>query len=107
MDRLLRNVATSFHSELDERGAEQEALSGRPERLFCEPDVEPFRMALRRYASGDDIDPAAFYDVVEAIIFKGLGSGDKDDRKRSKRMVELLHCIEGEKRAEALRNPSV
>lgn len=60
-------------------------------RIFKE---KAFRVSLCRYASGEDVDVARFYDEVEALILVELSEG-KEKKDRYKRMVEVLTCVEG------------
>lgn len=58
--------------------------------------TQAFRRALRRYASGQDVDVAKFYEDVESLVCAGLGGEDVYD-VRYPRMVDVLRCVEGER----------
>lgn len=63
--------------------------------------TQAFRRALRRYASGQDVDVAKFYQDVESLICAGLDEEDDVYDVRYPRMVDVLRCVEGE-RSDAL-----
>lgn len=97
MDHFMYNVALGFDFNVEKYDTQEEAQSaGHADGVAWKPEVEAFFMALRRYASGYDIEVATFYDSVESVVFAGLGKCKEDDQKRSQRMENLLHCVEGE-----------
>ena len=57
--------------------------------------AQAFRVALARYASGQDVDVAKVYNEVETLFFAGLDR-DEDYDVRYPRMVDVLRCVEGE-----------
>lgn len=62
--------------------------------------AEAFRSALRRYASGQDVDVVKFYDEVEAVISRAGEGGneeiEEDEEVLHGRMACVLSCVEGE-----------
>ena len=58
--------------------------------------AKEFRLALARYASGEETDVVKFYDEVEAVISLALVEGEGEEEARYARMVDVLSCVEGE-----------
>lgn len=65
-------------------------------RKLRSASTQAFCRALRRYASGQDVDVAKFYQDVESLICAGLDGEEDEYDVRYPRMVDVLRCIEGE-----------
>lgn len=84
LDTLTSNVASSLDCHLKD-----------DDKRTRDSITEAFRTAMVGYVYGEDADVAKFYDhEVEPVIALG------EEEERYKRMVDVLRCVEGEKKRE-------
>ena len=92
----MTDVATNLHKSRNHDGDNVEATEGKKGADSTDTKAtEAFRLALARYASGEEADVVKFYDEVEAVISLALDEGEGQDEVRYSRMVSVLSCVEG------------
>lgn len=95
----MNDIATNLDKSRHPNGDNIKATEGNKEADSTDTKAaEAFRLALTRYASGEEADVVKFYDEVEAIISLALVGREGQDEVRYSRMVAVLNCVEGETR---------